>query len=117
MSIGSKIREIRKSRNFSQGDLAERLGAYLTNISRYERDLQIPSAEIIKKLAVIFEVSADYFLFDEVSESASAKIKDKTLLEFVERVDNLPNEQKKLVVGVMDAVLFKYEVKRISSKG
>lgn len=114
MSIGSKIRELRKLRNISQDELANMIGSYVTSISNYERDLQVPSADVIKKISETFKISADYLLFDEVNETYSARLLDTNLLNYFEKIQNLPQEEKDLIIGVIDAIIFKNEVKQIS---
>ena len=51
MSLGSVIQQIRKSRDLNQTDIADRVGTDSGNISRYENDKQMPSVEMLAKIA------------------------------------------------------------------
>ncbi len=116
MSMGSNIKELRKKKKLSQEELGKLIDTHLTNVGRYERDMQTPSADIIKKLAVIFEVSADQLLFDNYSDFPTSKITDKKVAEYMEALDGLPEGDKEIVFGVIEAMVVKNEMGRISKK-
>lgn len=52
----------RVSRGFTQTDLAERVGISLKQMWRYENEVSIPAADVLKRIAQELEVSADYLL-------------------------------------------------------
>ena len=49
---GAFIREIRESRALSQRELAEVVGISQPNLSAYERDRRVPTADTLNRLAV-----------------------------------------------------------------
>lgn len=59
-----KIITLRKQRNLTQQDLAERLNVSNKTISRWETQESFPDIEMLKELADIFHVSTDYLLSD-----------------------------------------------------
>jgi transcriptional regulator with XRE-family HTH domain len=63
VSIAQRIIDLRKSRGWSQDQLAEKLSMNRANISNYERGIitNIPS-EVLIKLSEIFNVTVDYLL-------------------------------------------------------
>ena len=50
MEIGEKIKEERKKRNFTQEELATRLGTTRRSLINYEKGKRIPSEDIIEKM-------------------------------------------------------------------
>ena len=116
MSIGKKIRELRKIKDISQEELGKRIGTHLTNIGRYERDAQIPSADIIKKLAEVFNVSADYLLFEDNRDNISVKVKDEKVIEYLEKIESLPPEDKEVIFTIIDSIVIRNEVNQIGKK-
>ena len=61
--LGSRIRELRRSRGWSQLDLARRAGlASKSVISYYELGDRYPSYETLLRLADVFGVSTDFLL-------------------------------------------------------
>lgn len=62
VELGSKIKNLRKKSNFTQEQLAQRLGLTKSIISAYENGSRMPSYEALITLARIFHVSTDYLL-------------------------------------------------------
>ena len=62
--LGDRIRELRKERGWSQGDLALMIGSDPHQLSRYENGRTTPSADAIVKVAETFDVSLDYLLVE-----------------------------------------------------
>ena len=62
MSFGERIRELRLHQEFLQSDIAKQLGITQSQYSKIERGAVEPSMDVIRGLARIFNVSADYLL-------------------------------------------------------
>lgn len=63
MKLGKKMKELRKSNNLTQEELAKILGVSRVNYTRYETDKVRPDYETIIKFADYFDISLDE-LFD-----------------------------------------------------
>lgn len=57
MSLGETIKRLRKERNLTQEELAEKLDVTFQAISSWERDAYKPEVEKLMKLAEVFDVS------------------------------------------------------------
>lgn len=64
MVIGQKLKEIRESKNLSQGDIEERTGLLRCYTSRVECGHTVPSVETLEKYARALEVPL-YMLFHD----------------------------------------------------
>ena len=65
--MGERIRALRKSKNLTQEQLAEKLGISSKAISDYENDKVLkPNALIIQAIADYFNVSVDYLLKGDI---------------------------------------------------
>ena len=62
MDIGKRIEYLRRKLDITQKQLAEKAGITEASLSRYENNLREPKAEIIIKLAIALETSADFLL-------------------------------------------------------
>jgi transcriptional regulator with XRE-family HTH domain len=64
MSYAASIRALRSGRNWTQGDLAKRIGGGITNqsVSGWERGIAKPSRDNIFELSRIFGVPPEQFL-------------------------------------------------------
>lgn len=60
--LGERLRTLRKEQGLGQNQLAELLHISNASVSYWETGKQIPSAEVIYKFAVFFDVSADFIL-------------------------------------------------------
>lgn len=91
MEIGNKILELRKRNNFSQEDLAEKVGVARQTISKWELGETSPDLEQSKKLSEIFNVSLDELVGKEIKEVLVEKIsntekKSETTLKIVKAI-------------------------------
>ena len=71
-TIGSKIYELRRQKDFSQEKLGELVGVSRQSISKWELGEALPNSDKLVELCKVFDVSADYFLFDKTDEEEVA---------------------------------------------
>ena len=62
MTLGQKLKEIRKKFGLSQEQLAEIINVSRQAITKWETDAGLPDTENLKELSHIFEISIDYLL-------------------------------------------------------
>src|SRR5688572_3833393 len=96
-TFGQILREIRRSKNLSQRDLAAKTGVDFTYISKLENDrMPPPAAETIIKLAEVLEAPQEILL------ATSGKV---------------DNEIKEVITSSPEAVKFLNEVKHMQLTG
>ena len=61
MTIGQRIKQVRKANNLSLRKLAEEIGVSAMAISKYERDQDVPSSGVLLRLAQVLRVKIDFF--------------------------------------------------------
>ena len=61
-SLGSRIREQREAKNWSQAELGKILGVAAATVHRYEVNERRPDPDTLVRLADLFAVSSDYLL-------------------------------------------------------
>ena len=98
---------LRAEIDWSQKELADKIDADQAQISGYERGEALPSVGVIKRLANIFNVTTDYLLFDENDGKASAKIKNKDLLQLFTEIEELDENDKDVLIGIMKITISK----------
>ena len=62
MTIGNRVKKLRKERGLNQTELGDIVGLTFSGISAIESSKSNPSSDVIIKLSDFFEVSADYLL-------------------------------------------------------
>lgn len=90
MKLQDKLIELRKEKNWSQEDLAEKLDVSRQAISRWENGTALPDAQNILRISKLFDVTADYLLNDDHEGDMLASA-DETQTEEV----NPPIKKKK----------------------
>ena len=68
MMLPSKLRDLRKKHGLSQKELAEKLMTTQAKVASWENGDSVPDISYIAKLAVLYDVSADYLLKDDKQE-------------------------------------------------
>lgn len=115
MTLGEKIRQLRKRNKMTQGELAERIGTHESHIGRYEKDQSVPTSPVLKKISQVFNISVDYLLFDKEETSLTAKIADKELLEQFEEVDKMDQEKRELIKRIISMAINEDKIKKMVS--
>ena len=87
--IGRRIREIRKARNMTQAELADRMGVSSQTISYVESGKKAIRPENLKNLAAALGVSADYLLTGDISDKDLRRIRDRISRLNVKQLDHL----------------------------
>lgn len=64
--LGLRIAALRKSRGWSQAELAERLKISPSAVGMYEQGRREPSLELLVALSRVFDVTADFLLTGSV---------------------------------------------------
>lgn len=70
--------------------------------AQYEIDRRVPEYATLEKLADFFEVSIDYLVGREGVTQSEAD-------EFKDMYQKLPEDEKKVIMGMMELILKKYE--------
>jgi transcriptional regulator with XRE-family HTH domain len=83
------LKELRKSRNLSQEDVAKAIATTVTTISRYESGEREPDLEKLCMLADFFHVSLDYLLGREQKEN---DIENSEIIHYLNRLEALEHE-------------------------
>lgn len=60
--FGMRLQISRKNKKLTQSQVAELVGTTKSSISGYENNTSFPPIEILKRMALIYEVSCDYLL-------------------------------------------------------
>lgn len=89
MTIGEKLLNLRKQKNLSQEEVANRLNVSRQTISKWETDQSTPDLDKIGPLCELFEISADELIIGE------STIKSETTNEQEEKNQFADNRKKR----------------------
>ena len=109
-NISARITQLRKDRGWSQDELAGQINSSRAMIGKYERGGNLPSIEVLVKLAQTFGVSVDYL----VGEGQHAAY-DKEMVKRLDQIEHLPAEEKQRIYHFMDLIIRDHATKKAYS--
>ena len=88
MKFHEKLKLLRKELGLSQNELAKKIGILSGNrhISLLENGICQPSIESVQKIALLFNVSIDYLVFEDTPRSTPIHVKDPELFELIDQL-------------------------------
>jgi transcriptional regulator with XRE-family HTH domain len=110
MEISKVITDLRKEKDWSQADLANKTGISQVMVGKYERGDASPSIEVAKKIADAFEVSLDFL----VGEGQNASF-DKKTMQRIEDIQKLDNVTQDMLFNLIDTVIRDQKAKQAYS--
>lgn len=82
MTLGNRIKEVRKKHGMTQEELAEKLMVSRQAITKWETDTGIPDIDNLRKLSEVFNVSLDYLIGSKAGEEVESIREDIDLSKF-----------------------------------
>lgn len=109
MVIGDKLKELRETKEFSQGDIEKRTGLLRCYISRVENGHTVPSVDTLEKMARALEVPMYRLFTDDVhvkkpniplskAETAPNGKQDAELRPFVKALSRMNEKDQKILL-------------------
>lgn len=103
--LNENIRALRKNKGLSQEELAVKLNVVRQTISKWEKGLSVPDAELLAKLAEELEVPVSQLLScTEVEEVQKDDISEQ-LMKINEQLVIKNNRTKRIVKGVVISLI------------
>ncbi len=113
VTTGEQIQALRKANNWNQSQLAKKIEISLTQLQRYENKGVQPPADVLKKLADIFNTSIDFIVYGNTEQKAQQSIKDNELLSQFKEVEEMDNKDKATIKDIIDAFIKRSKLNKI----
>ena len=110
MTVGERIKQLRKGMDLTQQQLADKVGVTYIQVGRYETGKSNPSADVLQKIAESLGTTTDFLM----SGGNAEQLSDKELLQQFKEVELLPNDDKHLIKTFIDAFLTKRKVQKLA---
>ena len=75
MNIGAVIKELRRNKGIKQEELADTLQVSVQTVSRWENEVNYPDLSMLPQLSAFFQVTTDYLLGVERSNTMAKLLK------------------------------------------
>ena len=111
----AKLKKARKEKGLSQGQLAQRIGADIQRVSKYERGVNVPTTDIMVRIADALDVNLDYLLRNGKNR-VLGKIRDTDLIDHFAQIDALPDEDRQHLKALIQAFVKKHLFEQLAMK-
>lgn len=116
MDLGNKIMTLRKKNSLSQEDLAEKVGVTRQTISKWELEETAPDINQAKKLSMIFNVSLDELVNNDVNSILIEKVSNtERLAGIIIKILKVSGILLILFIALMLTLLIMFNFKRFNN--
>ena len=101
------IKAWRKTNGLTQDELAIRLNVVRQTVSKWEKGLSVPDAEMLQRIAEVFEVSVSQLLGSTISQNENVDIIAEQLSRINEQLAVKNNRSRKIwkTIGIILAII------------
>ena len=110
MTFSKQFLKLRKDNKLTQQEMADRCSMHITQVRRYEAEQAQPSIEILKKIALAFNVTTDWLIFEEGERA----LPDNLQLKF-EAVSQMSEEDQRAIQALIDGMILKHTASQLST--
>jgi len=110
MTLGEKIAQLRKLKNWTQDQFADKVGVHGRHISRWETDKMKPSVTGLKKIAEVFGINVEELIKDN---GTGQIVQDMELVKYLKQVEDLNEEDKDIVIKLIRALSTKRRLEKV----
>ncbi len=105
--LNENIKALRKTKRLTQEELAIRLNVVRQTISKWEKGLSVPDAEMLQKIAGVFEVDVSQLLGSPINQNENIDVIAEQLSRINEQLVVKNNRTRKIwkVIGIITAIL------------
>lgn len=112
MTFSKQFLKLRKDNKLTQQEMADRCGMHITQVRRYEADQAQPSIEILKKIALAFNVTADWLIFEEGERALPNNLQ----LKF-EAVSQMSEDDQRAIQSIIYGMILKHTANQLGKAG
>ena len=102
--FAERLMLLRKARQFTQVELAEKIGVTKSAVAYYEASAKNPRLETLKRLADFFDVAPEYFMVKNIEQPKKPGPLSR-IDKLAERAGKLSPHRQKMFCNIMEATL------------
>jgi transcriptional regulator with XRE-family HTH domain len=114
MTIGDRIKALRKEQKLTQSALAAKVDLSYIQIGRYEQQKSKPSSDVVRRLADALGTTADFLMNGDSQTVAATKVTDRELLDLFAAVEQLDTSDQTMVKTFIDALVTKRRIQELA---
>ncbi len=106
--LGQRIKQLRKDRNWTQKELANRIGCSPAQLNKYEAGQNTPPLDKLLLFASSLTTTVDYLITGLVSDAVP--ISNTRLVQRLQLIDGFNADEKETVIKLLDAMIAKHNM-------
>jgi transcriptional regulator with XRE-family HTH domain len=117
-SFGQRLAALRKAAGYTQQNLADEVRVSRRMIAYYEGQSEHPPTTLLPALAQALHISTDELLglqLPPTTKRAGARPRDNRMQRRLQQIENLPPEERRQLIQIVDAFIERGQLKRRSS--
>lgn len=109
--LSENLKRLRKNKGYSQEQLAVQLNVVRQTVSKWEKGLSVPDAEMLMDIAELFDVPVSDLLGKDIESESKTDVLEVIAIELAKRNELMALQQqenkktKKLIVDIIGAIL------------
>jgi transcriptional regulator with XRE-family HTH domain len=107
-AFGTRLKELRKAKGWTQKELASKVDIRFSQLNKYESGLHAPPLEKLVELAEVLDTDLDYLLTGNRSEGVP--LRSTRLLERFRELEEFSSDDRETVLKLIDAMIVKRRV-------
>ncbi len=107
-AFGQRVKELRKEKDWTQKELAKRVGVSYQQLNKYEGGTNAPPLDKLVALASALETTADYLITGSLMESYP--LYNTRLMERFKELEAFSSDDQETVIKLIDAMIVKRRV-------
>ena len=114
--LNENIKALRKTKGLTQDELAIRLNVVRQTISKWEKGLSVPDAEMLQKIAEVFEVNVSQLLGSPINQNENVDIIADQLSRINEQLVVKNNRSRKIwkTIGIILAIIIVVQLLKVA---
>lgn len=92
--LGETIKRLRKKMGYSQETLAQQLNVVRQTVSKWEKGISVPDADMLTRMGELFEVTVEELLGAEVQEKADTVERNEIAAQLAILNEQLANQNR-----------------------
>jgi transcriptional regulator with XRE-family HTH domain len=105
-ALGSRLKQLRKQKRWTQKELAGKVEVRFQQLNKYESGLNIPPAEMLVRLADVLGTSVDYLLTGNPIEDSP--LANSRLFQRFKLLEDMNPSDREAIITLIDAVIAKH---------
>ena len=105
--LNENIKALRKTKGLTQDELAIRLNVVRQTVSKWEKGLSVPDAEMLQRMAEVFEVNVSQLLGAPINQNENIDVIAEQLSRINEQLVVKNNRSRKIwkTIGIILAII------------